>query len=100
MSQQAVSNIAMPLLITSPAREKSSRPGLRQVPDQIVGVVDHAGLAEPREPHVGVDPDDGQVAPLGADDEGLDVRNFHAISFAVAGMPGKEAPLRVASASG
>src|SRR5215210_4779097 len=26
MSQQAVSNIAMPLLITSPAREKSSRP--------------------------------------------------------------------------
>jgi hypothetical protein len=77
------------------------RSGLGQVPDQRVGVVDHPRLAEAREALVGVEPHDGQVAPVGADNKGLYVRDLHAFtSLFAAGMPGKLAPRSVVLASG
>jgi hypothetical protein len=75
---------------------------LGQVPDQRVGVVDHPRFSEARQPLVRVGADDGQVAPLGADDERLYVGYLHAFSFTSAstGKPGKAAPGGVVSASG
>ncbi len=78
------------------------RGGLPQVPDQGLGVVDHPRLAQAGQTLVGVEPHDGEVAPVGADNECRCVRNLHAFSSTVvsAGIPGKLVSFSVASASG
>ena len=75
---------------------------LGQVPDQGVRVVDHPRLSEACQSLVRVGADDGQVAPLGADDERVYVGYLHAFSFTSAstGKPGNVAPGGVVSASG
>jgi hypothetical protein len=77
------------------------RAGLGQVAHKGVGVVHHPRLAEAREALIRVEPHDRQVAPVGADDEGLHVRDLHALtSLSAAGIPGKDAPFSVVFASG
>jgi hypothetical protein len=107
----------MPLLITSPAREnlldqllypervvpdEMPRGRLGQVPYQGVRMVDHPCLSEARQSLVRMGADDGQIAPLGADDERIYVGYLHAFSFTSAstGKPGKVMPGGVVSASG
>src|SRR5215212_1733305 len=82
--------------------DEMPRGRLGQVPDERVRVVDHPRLSEARQPLVRVGAYDRQVAPLGADDERVDVGYLHALSFASAltGRPGKGAPGGVVSASG